>query len=426
MSLSLQSLIVISYWNRHKIPNNCQFVLDGGHLLQSVVWPQPSTYGGVCQCYIAYTMKHYGAGTVTVFDGYSMISTKAAEQLRRAKKSTSSDILFDQNMPTTTTQAAFLANGHNKERLIEMLSDLLNQAGVQVKQAQADADALIVSTALSLAESGKPVVVVGTDTDLLVMLVAQATPNMDLYMLCCKNPTTVYRVHDIQESIGNTSKYLMVYHAITGCDTVSALYRQGKRKSFNLVHKKKEYDLLDTFINAASTHQQVQEAGESFFLKLYGASSCESLDQFRYIAYKKAISRTSLSSTFQLATLPPTSAAAKQHSFRTYLTVQEWMGRPLQPTDWGWKMEDILTPVETDRPIAPDSLLNMISCGCRADGCGVSCGCRKMGIHCSAMCTKCSGQTCNNAAPMASLLDDEGETEESTPVSAKSDDEEDD
>ena len=303
-----------------------------------------------------------------------------------------------------------------------MLSDLLSQTGVQVKQAQADADALIVSTALSLAESIKPVVVVGTDTDLLVMLVAQATTDMDLYMLCCKNPTTVYRVHDIQGCIGNTSKYLMALHAITGCDTVSALYRQGKCKAFNLVHKKKEYALLDTFMNAASTHQQVQQAGESFLLKLYGASSCESLDQFRYIAYNKAVSRTSLTSSFQLGTLPPTSAAAKQHSFRTYLIVQEWMGRPLQPTDWGWKMGDILTPVETDRPIAPDTLLNMISCGCRADGCGVSCGCRKMGVHCSALCSKCSGQTCNNAAPMPSLLDDERETEESTPISDDEDD----
>ena len=406
------------------IPNNCQFVLDGGHLLQSVMWPQPSTYGGVCNFYIAHTLKHYGAGTVIVFDGYSMISTKAAEQLRRAKKSTSSDILFDQNMQTTTTQAAFLANGNNKERLIEMLRDLLNEAGVHVKQAQADADALIVSTALSLAESGKPVVVVGTDTDLLVMLVAQATTDMDLYMLCCRNPLTVYRVHDIQKSIGCTSKHLMALHAITGCDTVSALYRQGKRKAFNLVHNKKDYGLLHTFSNAASSQQQVQKAGETFLLKLYGASSCESLDQFRYIAYKKAIKKTPLSSTFQLATLPPTSAAAKQHSFRTYLTVQQWMGRPLQPTAWGWKLDDILAPVETDRPIAPDTLLNLISCGCRADGCGVSCGCRKMGVHCSALCTKCSGQSCNNAAPMPSLLNNEGETEE--PDSVESDDNEDD
>ena len=192
------------------------------------------------------------------------------------------------------------------------------------------------------------------------------------------------------------------------------------------MHNKNEYDLLNTFTNAESTHLQVQEAGESFLLKLYGASSCASLDEFRYIAYKKAIRRKSLSLSFQLATLPPTSAAGKQHFIRTYLTIQEWMGRPLQPTAWRWKLENILTPVDTDCLIAPGTLLKMISCGCRADGCGVSCGSRKMGVYCSALCTKCTGQTCNNATPMPCLLDAEEEIEESTPVSPETDDEDDD
>ena len=32
---------------------------------------------------------------------------------------------------------------------------------------------------------------------------------------------------------------MLVLHAITGCDTVSVLYRIGKRKPFNLLHNKK-------------------------------------------------------------------------------------------------------------------------------------------------------------------------------------------
>jgi len=92
---------------------------------------------------------------------------------------------------------------------------------------------------------------------------------------------------------------------------------------------------------------------------MYRAAGCKSLDECRYTAYKQAISRSFLSSSFQLASLPPTSAAAKQHSFRTYLTVQEWMGNRLLLTEWGWRLQDgMLTPVETDRPIAPDTLLN--------------------------------------------------------------------
>ena len=169
---------------------------------------------------------------------------------------------------------------------------------------------------------------------MLVMLVAQATTNMDVYMLCRKNPPKLYRIRDIQDNIGDTSSYLMVLHAITGCDTVSAPFRQDKRKAFNLLHKKQDYGLLKIFNSAGSTHQKVQKASESFLLKIYGASNkCTSLDKLRYIAYKKLIQKTSLSSTFQLSTWPPTSAVAKQHSFRTYLTVQEWMRHLMEPTD---------------------------------------------------------------------------------------------
>ena len=241
-------------------------------------------------------------------------------------------------------------------------------------------------------------------------------------MLCQMYPTSLYRIRDIQENIGHTHSYLMVLHAITGCDTVSALYHQGKLKAFNMVHKKHEYGLLNVFNSPNSTHQEVQKAGETFLLRLYGASSkCASLDELRYIAYRKAISKTSLASTFHLSALPPTSAAAKQHSFRTYLTVQEWMGNLMEPTEWGWRLENNnLTPIETDRPIAPETLLNMVLCCCKADGCGVSCGCSRHGVHCSNLCSKCNGQTCNNVAPASSLLDaDEGEIEEHLPESLR-------
>ena len=66
------------------------------------------------------------------------------------------------------------------------MSAVLRLAGITVKQAESDADTLIVSTAIEIAESngGSPVVVVGTDTYLLVMLVAFATAATDLYMMC--------------------------------------------------------------------------------------------------------------------------------------------------------------------------------------------------------------------------------------------------
>jgi len=117
--------------------------------------------------------------------GYgSSNSTKVIEHRMRAQRCTSNDVIFDDNTPTATSQAAFLANSHNKNRLIQAVGEKMPMFGIRVKQAEADADTLIISTALHVAESAEvPVVVIGTDTNLLVMLVARATPSTNVYML---------------------------------------------------------------------------------------------------------------------------------------------------------------------------------------------------------------------------------------------------
>ena len=75
-----------------------------------------------------------------------------------------------------------------------MLNGLLNDVDIQTIQPPADADALIVSNALSVAETPKTVIVVGTDTDVLVMMVHLSAPSMDLCMLCSRNPFILYTV----------------------------------------------------------------------------------------------------------------------------------------------------------------------------------------------------------------------------------------
>ena len=381
------------------LPDNSRFIVDGGYLLRVVTWPVKSTYDAVCQAYVSYTLKHFGLDTLVVFDGYlSKHSTKEAEQNRRASRAVSRDILFDENMETMTTQAAFLANGLNKMRLITMLSNKFFLSGIQVQKAEADADRLIVSSSLSAAKEspGRPVVVIGTDTDLLVMLVAQATSEMANYM-CISNPPCVYDILAVQKAIGKAKTHLMFIHAVTGCDTVSALYGQGKKKAFQLVQKDvNNFQFLDCFLNPESTKEQIASAGERFMLQLYGAHKMQSLDRLRYISYNHAIRKSTLSSSFKLESLPPTSAAAKQHSYRTFHTVQQWLGNPVNPTEWGWTLADgILVPVGTDQPVAPERLLKMVSCGCKAR-CGKACSCRKLGLHCSQMCSHCLGRTCSN------------------------------
>ena len=72
------------------------------------------------------------------------------------------------------------------------------------------------------------------------------------------------------------------------------------------------------------------------------------------------------------------------------------MGNDLTATDWGWiKKNDTLYPVLTHKAIAPDNLLEMISCGCKS-GCTRDCGCRKITMHFTTMCKECHGRTCSN------------------------------
>ena len=54
-----------------------------------------------------------------------------------------------------------------------------------------------ISTALTLAHTAyKPVV--GTDTDLLVMLISRSSSDMDLHMLCHRNPLQLYNIDELQ------------------------------------------------------------------------------------------------------------------------------------------------------------------------------------------------------------------------------------
>ena len=96
--------------------------------------------------------------------------------------------------------------------------------------------------------------------------------------------------------------------------------------------------------------------------------------------------------------MPPTSEAARQHCLRAYFQVQTWIGNDsLNPVDWGWKLHNnVLVPHRTEKAIAHDKLLNLISCGCKK-GCKQTCTCRKMGMACTDMCAKCSEFGCTNS-----------------------------
>ena len=125
---------------------------------------------------------------------------------------------------------------------------------------------------------------------------------------------------------------------------------------------------VKVFNSATLSPAEVSVKGKQFVLALYGGQRLVTLDQYRYYVYNRNIASKSINKTFTLAALPPTSSAARQHSFRTYLQKQQWLGRDLQPTEWGWKYHNnSLTPIATDLPDTPQKLMKVISCNCKKD-----------------------------------------------------------
>ena len=174
--------------------------------------------------------------------------------------------------------------------------------------------------------------------------------------------------------------------------------------SGNYVLKKlsdKEIDVLSTFLTTSDDLNQKKEelkkAGEMFVLKLYSAKRAKNLGRQRYILYNQKMKKINMNNLFEIESLPPTCAAAEQRSYRAYHTVQQSQGNYVNPTDFGWMADgNDIVPIPTKRAVAPEKLLELISCGCKAN-CGKGCGCVKKGINCTVMCSSCNGQTCRNA-----------------------------
>lgn len=397
------------------VPGNRAFtVVDGGYLLHKVIWHRNDSVRAIIAGYVSYVFNHFGKNTAVVFDGYpenaAMRSTKSAERLRRSASLSCSDILFDESTPIKVPQAKLLSNESNKRRLITMMRTEFERLGIEIHQSEEDADADIVRTALSKSSDFDQVFIIGEDVDLLVLLNGLNSGETNVYFQkgsrggsdCIQYPANSFTCGEMQIPRG----VVLFLHAISGCDTTSALFWQGKMKWCNILKKTPDWiDLANIFLDPNANKEDVGNAGEKILMNLYGGD-VGTLNTLRYSAFVKS----AVTVKVNLARLPPTTDAAKYHSWRTYHQLQKWLGVEKNPCDWGWETsEQGLMPVTMCAEPAPQTLLKMMACKCKK-GCLASCTCRKAGLKCSILCSFCHGRNCNNAIPI--VLDEEDEDED--------------
>lgn len=148
-----------------------------------------------------YVQSHYAANSYVVFDGYpeadmtttktaststasttSSMGTKKAERSRRKTSASIPTFDFQRHTKIPCTPEKFLSNEQNKKKLIQTLTEKFQSERFLCKQAEEDADALIINTAIEIAEDPtKIIVIVGQDIDLLVLLNQLNSNNFNIY-----------------------------------------------------------------------------------------------------------------------------------------------------------------------------------------------------------------------------------------------------
>ncbi|CAG9820817.1 unnamed protein product [Phaedon cochleariae] len=205
----------------------------------------------------------------------------------------------------------------------------------------------------------------------------------------------------------SVATHILLLHAISGCDTSSSLFNIGKAKFVNALQKAPKIGTsLELFKKQDVDEQVLAKAGERLLIAVYGGGEdVRSLNELRFKCFTKSVSKAK----FNLATLPPTTEAAEQHIYRSYLQVQMWLGYELDATKWGWtRGARGLEPLTTTAAPAPEALLKTISCKCTKN-CGGMCGCRKAGLKCSVLCHNCAGQTCDNVTQLRAVDDEDSD-----------------
>ena len=265
--------------------DDMKYVIDGGMagmLIHRITWKVGSSFTDICASYV-YFLSKYPQCTV-VFDG-NRNSTKDMAHKVRSKNLSCSNITVELSTRLTVKKAQFLSNPGNKQRFIDLLSELeyLIRSGFSCLNAQSDADVLICRTAVTLLQTKCNVTVVGDDTDLLVILI-DMTRNLSLnrWKILLSTKTNIYDLKSVITSLGvkGASSILLLY-SFTGCDTVSRIFGVGQGRLLNIRGKLTE-SIIQTFYSHDSTKEEIKSAGEKiFFLLLNLSASDGNLDAAR-------------------------------------------------------------------------------------------------------------------------------------------------
>ncbi len=258
---------------------------------------------------------------------------------------------------------------------------------------------MILHLADAVSEGFRTFILRTVDSDVVVLAVAAAS-KLDVRELWVAFGTgkkfRYIPAHEIALSLGpNKSQSLPIFHAFTGCDTVSSFHTRGKKTAWETWKAFEE--VTATFLSLSDGPSEITE------------DQVTMLERFTILLYHRTSSKVHIDEARQelftvkgwaMDAIPPTKAALVQHIRRAIYQDGHCWGKMLQATigmpsagDWGWVDPSNWRTKWTTLPEASAATRELIRCGCKK-GCTGHCKCKKAALKCTALCM-CGGEHCD-------------------------------
>ena len=218
-------------------------------------------------------------------------------------------------------------------------------------------------------------------------------------------------LHEISSFLGQElTLTLLAFHAITGCDSTSCFKGKGKKRSLLVLKNSvEEFKDLRNLGSQFPPTTELLNVCERFVCRLYQQQSdSDDINLLRY----KIFCKTSQ----QNQSLPPCKDSLIQHLLRANYQCAIWRSAIIpkpqlpSPIGNGWKESSecvSLAPVLTKQSAAPEEILELTVCRCKASKCSrKSCKCFKNGLNCTSACVcEADEELCENELNNANSRD---------------------
>lgn len=413
-------------------PGVSAIVVDGAAVVQMLKPINAKTFGEYAEnVFIPYICRQlrFAQRVDVVWDRYD---SKSLKDTTRVKRGSGIRRQVSLGAPIPSNWQDFLRCSDNKTALFTFLSDtvantvftsgkqVIITAGANVLCSPENYDTfglapcnheeadtrLLVHVADAVRAGHTKVIIRTVDTDVVVIAVA-----------CCNHLTCAelwlafgagkhlryIPAHELCSAMGvNKSQALPIFHAVTGCDTVSAFAGRGKKTCWDTWQNRCKQEITEIFLKLVQSPdltvvEECLPAIERFVILLYdstGSANNVNTARKQLFCKKKNVAVT-------MHDIPPTQDALRQHLLRAvYQGGFVWAQAlvPMQtlpePSDWGWLLvENQWEPRWMTLPELVKSCPELVRCGCKM-GCSTKrCKCVKADLPCTSLCG-CEGE-CN-------------------------------